>query len=90
MHLGCWTGQTNRAVLVPKGSSVNGRSESVLSKAQRDEIGFTSYVVGVEEAIQRLMDNDGFPLGLKLHRHVALGKKEDDFDKVLKPDYVCT
>ena len=45
MHLGRWTGQTNRAVLVPKGSSVNGRSESVLSKAQRDEIGFTSYVV---------------------------------------------
>eukprot|EP00959_Pyramimonas_sp_CCMP1952_P340888 7140453-Pyramimonas_sp.AAC.1 len=46
--------------------------------------------VGVEEAIQRLMDNDGFPLGLKLHRHVAKGKKEDDLDKVLKPDYLCT
>ena len=100
MHLGYWTGATNRAVLVPKGTSVNGRSESVLSKAQRDAIGFTSVVVyenalkhncvGVEEAIQRLIEKDGFPLGLRLHRHVAMGNKQDDLDKVLKPDYVCT
>eukprot|EP00976_Prorocentrum_cordatum_P110730 1195251-Prorocentrum_minimum.AAC.12 len=82
MHTGKpHSGQGNRPVLVWKGTQ-----RVITQKAK--EVGFTAEFVywsklranvnAVEDKLQSLIDANGIELGIKLHRHAAMGSSQED------------
>eukprot|EP00976_Prorocentrum_cordatum_P023714 483081-Prorocentrum_minimum.AAC.1 len=93
-----WTGKPhggkgNRPVLVWKGS---GRT---VTQKEAIEVGFTAGFVywsqlranvnAVEDKLQSLIDADGIQLGIKLHRAVTKGSKQEDWDEEPPPNYLA-